>query len=92
VRSIRVRLEDVVIVAIERPLESSDISGAESLLAGAVHHVDSCVLGRELVGQFARAVRTVVINHEHLEAAVGLEESLDERSKILALAVRRDHY
>ena len=70
--------------------EAVEVRGPEPLLALAVQDVDPRQLAREPVGDLARAVGRVVVDHEHAASgAEHLAERAHHRLEVLALVVRR---
>ena len=81
------QLEDELGSVCEGTPEAGDVRGAEAFLPLAVQHVDEPELRGEPVGELTRAVRRVVVDHEHADAVRG--KRLQHRLEVLALVVGR---
>jgi len=57
VRSVGVHLDESVVALVESPGEPGKVGRAQPLLAGPVQNTDLTVIGCDLVGDGARAVR-----------------------------------
>ncbi len=66
VRAVRVHLHEDAVAVLQAPGEAREIRRAQAFLALAVQHLDMVVLGGQLVGELARAVRAVVVRHENV--------------------------
>ena len=67
-REVAVHLEHELGALGERPPEPGDVRGPDALLRLAVQHGDPRVLGREPVGDLARAVGRAVVDDENAVA------------------------
>src|SRR4051812_1458830 len=93
VREVRVHLEHVAGAALERAREAREVRRAEPLAQPAVEDLDLLVLGRQAVGDAARAVRRVVVDDEDpvplgRRVAEHGERRGDDRLDVLGLVVR----
>lgn len=83
VGEIGVHLEKHVVPAFEAPPEAVEISGAEPELAAAVKHMNPLAALCEPVGDVARPIRRSVVNHEHVQTLILLENQRDETREIV---------
>lgn len=66
VRSVGVHLHHCAEALVQGPAEPGDVRCPESLLLGAVQHVDVSVCCRQLIRDRPGAVWTVVVHHKHV--------------------------
>ena len=92
VRAVGVHLDHGVVPVLGRPAEPGHVRRAEALLAGPVQHVHRRVVGGELVGAPAGAVRAVVVGDEDLDRRDGRADAPDDHVEVVDLVVRRDDH
>ena len=68
-REIGVHLNHQIRVQRQRPRETLNIRRSQSLLAGAMQHIDTtgAVRPRQLIRGHARAIRRIVVHHQHMQ-------------------------
>ena len=89
-RKVGVHLEDVFVVALQRPAESRQVRRAQPHLLRAMQRMHAIVACRDLVDDGAGAVRRAVIDHQHRESRILREHGIDDPGDVLALVVRGD--
>ena len=90
VGEVGVHLEHVLVVALQRPLEPGDVGRAKAHLARAMEDVDSGVGARELIGDHAGPVGRVVVDDQHVEPRVLLQNLRHDLGQVHRFVVRRD--
>ena len=89
-RTVGIHLDEDVVAALEPPGEAGEVGLAEPLLARAMQDVDVVVMGSEVVGKIARAIRRVVVGDEHMRIGDRQPQSLDDSGEALRFVVRRN--
>ena len=90
VREVGVHLQDVLVVARQRPPEAGNVRRAESHLPGSGEQMHASVDRGDLLHDGTGAVGRPVVDHEHVDARVLLEHGLDQPPNILPFVERRD--
>jgi hypothetical protein len=89
---VAVHREHAVVAALEAVPEAGEIGGAEPELAGPAQEMEPRLAERGLGHEIGRAVRAVVVHHEHVEPGVLREHVGGERNHVLRLVVGgQDH-
>ena len=63
-RAVRVHLHDRVVVALQRPLETRDVGGAETSLGAAMQHVKPAIASSEGLGEGTGTIRAGIVDHQ----------------------------
>ena len=88
-RKITVHLEDEFVIFFQRPFESGDVGAAQAVFFRAVQDVDLRMLRGEFVGDFARAVRRIIVHHQHVHAGRQRQKFLRHAREIFPFIVGR---
>ena len=67
---VAVHREHAVVAVLERVAEAVEVGGAESQLARAAQEMQARLVALRRRHEIARAVRAVVVHHEHVELRV----------------------
>ena len=88
-----VHLEDVLIIALERPFETSDIGGAQSLFATALNQEEAVgeLVALQPFHDVGRTVGTAVVNYKNMEAFLQAKDGADNLLHVLLLVIRGDN-
>ena len=85
---VAVHLDDVGVVALQRPAEAGDIGGAETLLARALQQVQRLgVFGLLLAYDGGSAVRRTVVDDEEMKSLRQGKDRIDHLRYVLTLIV-----
>jgi hypothetical protein len=90
VAEVRIHLEDVRVVAFERPLEAGEVGFAESLLAGPVQDVHAGIARGSGIGELPRAIGRIVVHDQHLDLRNDVEDAVQQRRQIFPLVIGRN--
>jgi hypothetical protein len=66
-RAIGVHLDEDLVVSLESPAETSDVSGAKTLLGVPVEHMDLQIIGGQAIGKLPRPVWTGVVHNQDVD-------------------------
>ncbi len=92
---IRVHLEDVLIIVLQSPFESSYISGAKSEFAAPFHDVELVckLVFHQILHDIGGTIGRAVINYQYVEIISGQgEHCTDNGFDVLLLVVGRYNY
>ena len=89
-RPVRVDLHEVVVACAEPVAETGEVGAPEAFLSRPVQHRDAAVGGGELVGDAPRAIRTAVVDDEHVRRRHVLAQPPHERAQALRFVVGGD--
>jgi hypothetical protein len=92
VRAIGVHLDEDLVVSLEPPAETSDVSGTETLLAVPVEDVDLQIIGGQAISELPRSVWTGVVHNQHVDGRNGGANPADDPLDVLSFVVRRDNH
>jgi hypothetical protein len=84
---VAVHREHALEAVVERVAEAGEIGGAEAELAGAAQQGEARLVAARRGDEIARAVRAVVVHHEHVDPLVLREHVRGERDHVLRLVV-----
>ena len=84
---VAVHREHALVAVIERVAEAGEIGGAEAELAGAAQEGEARLVAARGGDEIARAVRAVVVHHQHIDPLVLREHIYGERDHVLRLVV-----
>ena len=93
VREVGVHLEDVLVIALERPAEAGDVGGAQAHLpapAGGGERASSAAM--MLVDDLPRPVRRAVVDDQHVERRILREDRRNQAGNVVAFVVGRDDH
>ena len=89
-RKIAIHLKNIVIIALQRPLETCNISRSESQLTLALNHMQTLrELRLTLTHNRGRAIGRAIVDNEHIELAVESHHGVNHTRDILYLVVGR---
>ena len=93
VAEVGVHLEDVLIIALERPFEASDIGCAQSLFATALNQEEAVgkLVALQPFHDVGRTVGTAVVNYKNMEAFLQAKDGADNLLHVLLLVIRGDN-
>jgi hypothetical protein len=91
VRAIGVHLDEDLVVSLETPAETSDVSGAKTLLAMPVEHMDLQIIGGQAISKLPRPVWTSVVHNQDVDGRNGGANPAHDPLDILSFVVRRDN-
>src|SRR5699024_3741085 len=74
----------------QAPAETGEVGGEQSILLGAVEHVDVVVGGGQLIGTVTGAVGTVVVHDEHIHLRGGGAHPVNDQGEVLQFVVGGD--
>ena len=88
VRAVGVELHHGIVAALERPVEGREVRRAEPFLAAPMQHLHRRIDAGEPVGEPARAVGRVVVDHEHGRVWQLVQNLVDEARNVFNLVER----
>ena len=90
-RKIGIHLKNCIIVMGKSIFEASQVGRAEAELAGTMYHVYLWILGMDLVGEFARAIRGIVVDNEDITFRRSCENLILEWTKVIYFILGGDN-
>ena len=94
VTEIGIHLEDVVVIVLERPLETGDIGGAESEFAAALDEKQAVakLVGHKALDYLGSTIRAAVVDDQDVKTLVQGENRTNDFLHIFLLVVCRNNY
>src|SRR5438477_6842669 len=92
VAEVGVHVDQKIVFLVHGVAHAGENGRAQAQFAGAVHDVNARIGGGQLVGQPARAVRRVVVDHQDVYGRREFVDFSNQRRQVVALVISRQGY
>ena len=89
---VSIHLEDMGVIALQRPPEPRQISPPQPLLTRPMQHKNPPIGRSPRIGQLPGAIGRIVIHHQHIGHRQRRVHRVEQAGQILALVIGRDHH